>query len=72
MINVNDKRRICIVGYALSRVIHRIQSGIYFGNSDWYMEWLGTDGHWNPAYHSDLRTPPPLSVATLLPHPNGT
>ncbi len=48
--------------YALSRVIHRIQSEIYFGNPDGYMEWLGTVDHRYPAYHSDLRTllPSPL------------
>jgi hypothetical protein len=30
----------CIAGYALSWVIHRIQSEIYFGNPDWYLEGL--------------------------------
>ncbi len=27
----------CIAGYALSRVIHRIQSEVYFGSPNWYM-----------------------------------
>jgi hypothetical protein len=30
----------------------------YFGNSDWYAEWLGTIDNWYPAYHLDLRTHP--------------
>ncbi len=33
-------------------------------NPDWYMEWLGTVEGRYPAYHSDLRTPPPPSAAT--------
>jgi hypothetical protein len=28
-----------VSGYALSRVNNRIQSEIYFGNSDWYTKW---------------------------------
>ncbi len=37
-----EASRNCIARYALSRVIHRIQSEIYFGNPDWYLKWLGT------------------------------
>ncbi len=53
--------------FVLLQVIHRIQSKIYFGNPDLYMEWLGTVDRRYLAYHSDLRTPLPLSVATPLP-----
>ncbi len=35
----------------------RLFMKIYFGNPDWNMEWSGTVGRRNPAYHSDLRTP---------------
>jgi hypothetical protein len=59
---------ILIVGYALSQVIHPIQSEIYFGNPDWYMEWLGKDRQY-PAYHSDLRVPPPLPFLWQPPPP---
>ncbi len=31
--------RTCIAGYALSRVIPRIQPEIHFGNPEWYTEW---------------------------------
>jgi hypothetical protein len=48
----------CIAGYALSSVIHRIQSEIYFGNPDGYMEWLGTIDHRYPAYHFGPENPP--------------
>jgi hypothetical protein len=48
----------CIAGYALSRVIHRIQSGTFIGNPDWYIEWLGTVDRRYPAWYSDLITPP--------------
>ncbi len=47
----------CITVYALSWVIHRIQSEIYFGNPDWYTKWLGMVDRWCPAYHSEA---PPL------------
>jgi hypothetical protein len=45
----------CIVGYALLRVIHGIQSKNLFRNPDWYIKWLAkTD---RPAWCSDLRIP---------------
>jgi hypothetical protein len=50
----------CIAGYALSQVIHRIQSKIIFHeNTNLYMEWLGTIDCQYRAYLVDLRTPPP-------------
>ncbi len=60
----------CIAGYALSRVIHRIQSEIIFhGNPNLYMELLGTVDRQYPSYHLDLRTPPPPLPVFLLATP---
>jgi hypothetical protein len=51
----------CIAGYALSQVIHRIQSKIIFHeNTNLYIEWLGTIDCQYRAYLVDLRTPPPF------------
>jgi hypothetical protein len=61
------KRNKCIAGYALSRVIRRIQSEIYFGNPDWFMEWLGAVDRRYPAYHSNLRIPPSPFCGNPLP-----
>jgi hypothetical protein len=55
-----EASRNCIARYALSRVIHRIQSEIFFGNPGWYLEWLGTVDHRYPAYHSAWEPPLPL------------
>ncbi len=75
MINVNDKRRICIVGYALSRVIHRIRSEIYFGNPDWYVYVMVRYG-WPLVSGLSFRpeNPPPPHPFLWQPsssHPNG-
>ncbi len=50
----------CIVGYALSWVIHRIQSQIIciYENLYLYMEWLGVADRQYPVYLLDLRIPP--------------
>ncbi len=35
-----------------------------FGHLDWYIKWLGLIDRLYPAWCSDLRYPPPFSVAT--------
>jgi hypothetical protein len=59
-VQVHSIGNICIAGYAFSRVIHRIQSELYFMETLTCIQhgyWLGAVDH--PAYLLDLRTPPP-------------
>jgi hypothetical protein len=56
----------CIVGYALSRVIHRIQFENLFGNPDCYMKWLGVIDRPYKAWYMGRRIPPPFSVAEFF------
>jgi hypothetical protein len=44
---------------------HPVQNLIL--DPDWYMKWLGKVSRLYLAYYSNLRTPPPLSVATSPP-----
>ncbi len=53
----------CIAGYALSRVVHYIQSENVFGFPDWYKKLLSIVDRLYSAWYSNLRTPPSLSVA---------
>ncbi len=59
----------CITGYALSRVIHHIQSEIYFHvKPNSYTAWLDSIDSQYPAYLSDPEPHPhPLSVGNLPP-----
>jgi hypothetical protein len=66
---INSAYSNCITGYALSRVIHHIQSEIYFHvNPNRYTAWLGPNDSQCPAYLLNPEPhPQPLSVGNLPP-----